>query len=75
MAKLGRPRIEPTLEMVERLNAIKAITEEIHQTQEILMKLARTRRMLVNNAKADGATHRAIYEFGGAYVRNPKVEE
>jgi hypothetical protein len=72
MAKLGRPRIEPTDEMMFDLWAIKCVTDQIHQTQKTLLELANHRRELVKDAKSRGATHRAIREHGGAYVRAGK---
>lgn len=69
MAKLGRPRIEPSDEMMFDLVAIKRVTDQIHETQTKLLELAERRRELVKDAKRRGATHRAIREHGGAYVR------
>lgn len=74
MTKLGRPRIEPSEELITDLMKIKEVTQQIHDTQTNLLNLANTRRALVRDAKEKGATHRAIYEYGGAYVRNPKVK-
>lgn len=69
MVKLGRPRIEPSEEMMFDLVAIKHVTDQIHETQTKLLELAERRRELVKDAKRRGATHRAIREHGGAYVR------
>jgi hypothetical protein len=74
VAKLGRPRIEPSEDLITDLTKIKEVTKEIHDTQRLLLNLAKTRRRLVRYAKEKGATHRAIYEYGGAYVRNAKVK-
>jgi hypothetical protein len=52
--------------------AIKCVTDQIHQTQKTLLELANHRRQLVKDAKSRGATHRAIREHGGAYVRAGK---
>lgn len=70
MAKLGRPRVEPSDDLVEELTKISDVTTDIHETQERLLYLAEKRRSMVIKAKAKGATHRAIYEYGGAYVRS-----
>lgn len=75
MAKLGRPRIEPSEDLINELTKINDITIEIHAIQERLMHLAEQRRMMVKDAKANGATHRAIYEYGGAYVRSQKAKD